>query len=136
MPLSNYIRCLIFGGSEYHCTPCHRRKSQRVHFLHFFHIYAQLTSDFIRLVLSHTQGSSEVFPLNAHISPVCIRLSADHRRIRAKYEHFPSNGKNLPPKSDRLIFLFYFFKRSFFLIKSIVSSTVVKARATVVSAAP
>ncbi len=41
----------------------------------------------------YPKGKKNLFPLNAHISPVCIRLSADKRRTRPKYEHFPSNGK-------------------------------------------
>ena len=46
-----------------------------------------------KLVLSDTYLLQHLFPLNAHISPICIRLSEDNRRIRAKSEHFPSEGK-------------------------------------------
>ena len=56
----------------------------------------ELTSDFSKLVLSGTRLLQHLFPLNAHISPVCTRFSAENRHIRTKYEHFTSNGKYIP----------------------------------------
>ena len=51
------------------------------------------TANFLRLALSDTDFLQHLFPLNAHISPVCFRFFAKNRYIRTKYEHFPSKGK-------------------------------------------
>ena len=71
-------------------------KHKSAEFCASFRAFKELTSDLIRLVFSDTRLLQHLFPLNAHISPVCIRSPSGNRRIQTKYEHFPSNKKCSP----------------------------------------
>ena len=75
------------------------------------------------------------------IPPYSCRVIDAGRRVADPYNYFVYVSATLSTVkhlrfSEVFFYAVFYFIRSFFLMKSIVSSTVVKARATVVSAAP